>query len=287
MKVLVTGASGNVGRYVVQHLLNLGETVVAAGTDPEKLKAIFGDAVEAVTLDFEKSETFTQALAGVDRIFLMRPPHLGNPQALYPFIDAAKRQPIRLISFLSLMGVEKNPFPPHKKIEKYIERSGLPYAHIRPGFFMQNLLGVHVHEIKMRNEIFVPAGKSKTSFIDADDIGQAVAKVLSQPVLHQGKAYTLTGSEALDYCQIADLLSEVTGRRITYANPGLLKYRRDYIHNRRLESAYVNITVALYVMTRLGTAQAVTNDFYSLTGQQPKSFMAFAEANKNAFELLK
>lgn len=64
----------------------------------------------------------------------MRPPHLGKPEDLYPFIDAMKAKGIKLVSFLSLMGVENNTIPPHHKKEKYIEQVGLPFAHIRPGF---------------------------------------------------------------------------------------------------------------------------------------------------------
>ena len=106
MKILVTGASGNVGRYVIQELLIMKEEVVAAGTDKLKLKSIFGDYVDAVNLDFTKPETFEEALRQVDRIFLMRPPHLGKPEDLYPFIDFLKTYNIRLISLLSLMGVD-------------------------------------------------------------------------------------------------------------------------------------------------------------------------------------
>ncbi|WP_442262966.1 hypothetical protein [Tissierella sp.] len=102
----------------------------------------------------------------------MRPPHLGKPEDLYPFIDSMKAHNIKLVSFLSLMGVENNTIPPHHKIEKYIEKTSLPYAHIRPRFFMQNLSGIHSVEIREKNEIFVPAGRSKTSFIEHKGTGQ-------------------------------------------------------------------------------------------------------------------
>ena len=207
MKVLVTGASGNVGRYVIKELLNKKEDVVAAGTNTKKLKELFGNEVNVVHFDFTNKSTFDEALRGVDRVFLMRPPHLGKPEDLYPFIDAMKSHDIKLVSFLSLMGIEKNTIPPHHKIEKYIEKAKVPFAHIRPGFFMQNISGIHSIEIKEKNEIFVPAGKSKTSFIDAADIGLSVATLLHKPEKHKNKAYTITGSESLNYYQIAETLS--------------------------------------------------------------------------------
>lgn len=283
MKILITGASGNVGKYVAHELIVMGEEVVVAGTDPVKLNKMFGDEVKAVELDFKNPETFDTALEGIDRIFLMRPPHLGKPEDLYPFIDAVRRKPIKLLSFLSLMGVEKNTIPPHHKIEMYIEEIGLPFSHIRPGFFMQNVSGIHSAEIKEKDIIFVPAGKSKTSFIDAADIGLAIATVLHDPEMHKNSAYTITGADALDYYEVAEIITKVTGRKITYAKPGYLKYRNHYINTRGLDKGYVNVTVALYFMTRMGTAKSITDEFFKLTGKKPKAFEEFAIENIEAF----
>ena len=282
-KILVTGASGNVGRFVVEELLALGETVVAGGTKVSSLEEIFGERVTPVVLDFQNPDTFEQALAGVDRVFLMRPPHLGKASDMYPFVDAMKGKGIRLVSFLSLMGVEKNPFPPHGKIEKYLEEAQIPYAHIRPGFFMQNLSGIHAEEIRERGEIWVPAGKSRTSFIDARDIGRATAVVLHQWEKYQNTSHTLTGGEALDYYQVAEILTRVMGREIRYLNPGFLEYRRHYIGERKLDAGYVHVTMALYLMTRLGTAQGITEDFYRITGNSPRTLEEFAEENRSIF----
>lgn len=283
MKILVTGASGNVGCYVVKELLKMGENLVVAGTNIKKLREMFGDKIETVELDFTKAQTFDIALNGVDRIFLIRPPHLGKPEDLFPFIEATKKYPIKLLSFLSLMGVENNTIPPHHKIEKYIEEMGIPFAHIRPGFFMQNVSGIHSAEIKEKATIFVPAGKSKTSFIDAADIGLAIATVLHEPEKYTNTEHTITGPEALDYYQIAEILSHVTGRKITYDKPGYLKYRNYYIKKRGLDKRYVNVTVALYFMTRMGTAKDVTSEFYKLTRKHPRTFEDFARENIQDF----
>lgn len=283
MKILVTGASGNVGKYVVHELQRMNEEVVVAGTDINKLIEMFGSDVDAVSFDFTDTQTYEKALVNVDRVFLMRPPHLGKPEDLYPFIDAMKEHEIKLVTFLSLMGVEKNTIPPHHKIEKYIEFKEVPFAHIRPGFFMQNISGVHSNEIIERNEIFVPAGKSKTSFIDAADIGLAVATLLHNADEYRNTAHTITGPEALDYYQVAEILSSVTGRKIRYANPGFLRYRRYYIKQRKLDKGYVNVTVALYFMTRTGTAKEVTDTFYALTGKLPRTFREFAKDNIRSF----
>ena len=283
MKILVTGASGNVGKNVVASLLSLGEKIVVAGSNINNLRGMFGDQVDVVKFDFTNPETYSTALNGVDRVFLMRPPHLGKPKDLYPFIDAMKDHRIRMVSFLSLMGVENNPIPPHHKIEKYIEKSGIPYAHVRPGFFMQNISGVHAMEIRLLDRIFIPAGRSKTSFIDAADIGLSVATLLHNPEKYQNSAHTITGPESLSYYQIAEILSNITKRTILYSNNGFLKYRNYYIKNRGLDKKYVDVTIALYFMTRMGTAKTVTNGFFELTGKRPKTFATFALENREYF----
>ena len=281
MSVLVTGALGNVGRYVVESLLEMGENVVAADMSINKLNKVFGkiNNVRTVNFNFTEQKTFEAAMEGVDRVFLMRPPNLGKPEDLLPFVQAMARANIKLVAFLSLMGVENNPVPPHHKIEKLIKQFGIPYSFIRPGFFMQNLSGVHALEIKEQNQIFVPAGKSKTSFIDAKDIGLAAATVLCFSEKYKNTAHTITGSESLDYYQVATILSDVLRRKITYTKPSYFKYRHEYINRRGLDKGYVNVTVMLYFMTRMGTADKVTDEFEKLTGKKQRTFKEFALEN--------
>jgi len=112
----------------------------------------------------------------------------------------------------------------------------------------------------------------------------AIATVLNRPDLYKCTTHTITGPEALNYYQIADILSDVTGRPIRYRKPGFLRYRAYYIKQRGLNKAYVNVTVMLYLMTRLGTAKKITTSFEDLTGQKPKSFKAFAVTHRTAFE---
>ena len=138
-------------------------------------------------------------------------------------------------------------------------------------------------ELLKMGEMIVCAGKSKTSFVDAADVGLAVATLLHSAEKYQNTAHIITGPEAMNYYQIAEILSAVTGRKICYAKPGFCRYRRYYIENRGFAKAYINVTVALYFMTRMGTAKAVTDGFYRLTGEQPRTFLTFAQANKLAF----
>jgi uncharacterized protein YbjT (DUF2867 family) len=126
---------------------------------------------------------------------------------------------------------------------------------------MQNLSSIHSKEIKEDNEIFVPAGKSKTSFIDAADIGLSIATVLHNSEIYKNTNHTITGPQALDYYEIAEILSEATKKEITYKKPSFLSYWYHYVFKRRLDMKYVNVTVAIYFMARMGTAKEITDEF--------------------------
>lgn len=284
-KVMVTGALGNVGGYVTKYLLENGQEVVAADIDKAALEAKFSDDVTSVYFDFTDSTTFGAALHEVDRVFIMRPPHLGKPEDLKPFVEALKHKgDIKLVSFLSLIGVENNPVPPHHKIEKYIEQAGLPHCHIRPSFFMQNISGVHAFEIKHFDRIVVPAKQALTSFIDAEDIGELTAKVLSEPEKHQNRGYSITGPEAIDYVQAAKILSEELGRTVTYADPKPSLSKQYWINVRGLDKEYSTVMGMLYMMTRMGTAKKVTTVFEDVVGKKPQTFRQFVRKNLSAWQ---
>jgi len=277
-KVMVTGALGNVGGYVAKYLINNGQDVVVADINVEALQGKYGDKVKSVFFDFTDSKTFSTALQDVDRVFIMRPPHLGKPEDLKPFVEALKsKDGIKLVSFLSLIGVENNPVPPHHKIEKYIEQAGLPYCHIRPSFFMQNISGIHAFEIKHFDRIVVPVKRALTSFIDAEDIGEITAKVLSEPDKHQNRGYSITGPEAIDYYTASKILTEELGREIFYANPKPSLAKKYWIEVRGLDKEYSKVMGMLYIMTRMGTAKKTTTTFEDVMGKKPQAFRQFVK----------
>ncbi|MDL2220362.1 NmrA family NAD(P)-binding protein [Eubacteriales bacterium OttesenSCG-928-N14] len=283
--VMVTGALGNVGGYIAKYLIQNGQDIVVADINMDAMQQRYGNAAKCVLFDFTDRSTFEAALEDVDRVFIMRPPHLGKPEDIKPFVEALQNKGnIRLVCFLSLIGVENNPVPPHHKIEKYIEQANLPYCHIRPSFFMQNISGVHAFEIKHFDRIVVPVKKAKTSFIDAEDIGEITAKVLSEPEKHQNRGYSITGPEAMDYYEAAKVLSEELGREIQYTNPAPRLAKKYWIDIRALDKEYSTVMGMLYLMTRMGTAKKVTTVFEEVMGKQPQTFRAFVRKNLAAWQ---
>ena len=279
-KYLITGGTGNIGKYVVQELLAMNKDVKVAVRDLQQAAKVCSDPKAMfVKFDFLDPDTFADALDEVEYIFLVRPPQLANPHIdMLPFLKAAKDKGIKKIVFVSLLGVEQNPVVPHRKIENIIRKLEIPYVFLRPSFFMQNLNTNHQEEIQCRNEIYIPAGKAKTSFIDTRDIARAAAITLTEKQ-YQNHGITLTGETAIDYYEVADILTNVLGRKITYKNPTLLAFRKDRI-KRGASKEFANVMTLLYLMTKLGTANSTTKDLEKIIGREPISFEKYAIDHK-------
>ncbi len=274
--MLVTGATGNVGREVVKALHALGQPVRATALNSEDVTHVPTEADETVFFEFGKPETFPRAFDGVNKMFLMRPPAISDVEAhIKPVIDYAAENGVKQIAFLSLMGIEKKTHVPHYKVERFIEASGVPYTFLQPGFFMQNLDTTHHADIVEYDALFIPAGNAKTAFIDVRDIGAVAAHVLATPG-HENKAYELTGSESLTYYEVAEIFTDVLGRKITYSNPSLLRFARR-MRKRGYAWGYVAVTAGLYLSTHRGSAERISDDIRRLLGREPIKMRQYVE----------
>lgn len=280
--ILVTGALGNVGTHVVNELLALGRKVRAADRNVAALTERFGGQIEAINFDFLDPTTFAGTFEGVERMFLMRPPQISNVKRdMFPAIEAAERAGVKQAVFLSVIGIENMTFIPHYKVETYLKEKNFETTFLRCSFFMQNLSTTHRQEIRERNEIFVPVGNARTSFIDVRDIGAVAAHVLSEEG-HAGRNYDLTGAEGLDYWQAAQILSETLGREIRYRNPGPVRFFIETVR-RGASIPYAFVVMGLYSSTRYGMAEKVTGEVERLTGKRPISFKQFTEEYRDVW----
>ena len=278
--ILVIGALGNVGAEVVKQVLARGGKVRVADIDEKKLKERFGDSVESVRFDFTDPTTYQATFKDVKKMYYMRPPHLTNIQRdMYPSMDAAKRAGVTHVVFLSLIGIENAKYVPHYKVETYLHKIKMQTTCLRCSFFMQNLNTTHQREIKERNEIFVPVGNAKTSFIDVRDIGAVAALALTEQG-HSGKNYDLTGSEALDYWEATRIMSEILGREIVYRNPNPFHFFIETVR-RGTPFMFALVQMGLYTSTRFGMAENITHEVEKLAGRQPILFRQYVIDYKN------
>lgn len=280
-EILVMGALGNVGSEVVKNLLDKQVPVRAADLYPEKITTRFGSQVEACRFDFSDPATFADTFKGIRKAFIMRPPQISNiTRDMVPALEAAKAAGMIHMVFLSLIGIEQNKMVPHYQVEKWILASGLDYTFLRCSFFMQNLNTTHLAEIRDRDEIYIPVGNAKTSFLDVRDIGAVAALTLTEKG-HSKKAYALTGSEALDYYKVAEIFTEVLGRMITYQNPSSMQFFRRQTQNNKLIFAIV--TTWLYANTRKGMADTVTGEVEQLLKRSPILMQKYIEDYRSSW----
>ena len=279
--ILVTGATGNVGAEVVKELRRAGAPVVAAVRNPAKAQQSLGD-IGMVPFDFAHPETFDVAFAGVRKIFLVRPPAIADVKRyMAPAIAAAQRAGVEQVVFLSLLGVERNRWAPHYGIEQELRASGMDWTFLRASFFMQNLNTVHRDDIRDGNDIFVPAGQGKTSFIDVRDIAAIGARALVTDE-HRNQAYPLTGNMALSYGDVAGIFSDVLGRPIRYSSPSILAFAARMRARGHLWS-FIFVMIRIYTTARLGLAAAVTPDTENLLGRPPITVRQYVEDYKRCW----
>lgn len=213
--ILVTGASGQVGRGVVEELAAVGADVRAAGRQPEKLRPPAG--VPTVAADLTRPETLPAALDGVGKVFLY-----AVPDGVSGFLDAARTAGVEHVVLLSSHTVmedipEREPISRmHRVVEEAIVDSGIPYTFLRPDNFATNLLMWGWPEsIRADGVVRFPYPESHSDAIHERDLAEVAAKVLTEPG-HEGRSYHLTGAESITQRRQAELIGAAIGKPVRF-----------------------------------------------------------------------
>ena len=285
----VIGATGFVGGAVARALRDAGEEVallvphapVPDSAKPATAKHVPRDAFfdqnfrrfdqNFRRLDFRDARTFEPAMRGLKRLFLMRPPAIGNVERwVFPLLAEAIKAGVERIVFLSVAGAETRAYLPHAKLEARLaqltQHTGLKVGILRPGFFAQNLLSAYREDIKHDDRLYVCAAAGKVAFVDTEDVGAVAARALMDGSL-DGKAATLTGRCALTFDEVAALLSDALSRRIVYTRasvPGFFCHRVFHRGSNVMEAL---IITALHASLRRGEAAAVSPELATLLGR--------------------
>jgi uncharacterized protein YbjT (DUF2867 family) len=280
--ILVTGATGTIGRDVARLLSENGVSVRAGVRDQAKARKQFGSNIALAPFDFENEKAFSKALDGVEKVFLL-PPLLPNQlEVMNTFVDAAKRAGVRHIVKLSAIGVDDETQPKavkwHGANERHIRESGVAFTFLRPNSFMQNFI---TYFAPRNGAIYLPWGNGTASFVDTRDIASVAAKALTSDG-HGGRIYTLTGPATLGIAEVALILSEVTGREFKYVDVPEAA-ARDGMLQAAVPQWQVELVLELHAVNKQNRWSSVTSDIEKVTGTPPTDFAQFGRDHADKF----
>ncbi|GMA61297.1 NAD(P)H-binding protein [Alicyclobacillus fastidiosus] len=270
--ILVTGATGNVGRHIVDNLCKGGHQVRVLTRNPAKVS--FPAEVEVAIGDLTAPETLKEALDGVQSVYLVRVP--GSEA----FPQIAKAFSVERIVFLSSSAVElpvgnaigRN----HLNTEELIRASGIKWTFLRPGAFMSNAFQ-WAGSIRTEGIVRAPFGDVATTPVDPRDIADVAAEVLSS-YGHEGKIYTLTGPKLLTTIEQVKILSNILGKDIRF------EHMAEEIAKETMKRfAPSEVVEALFQILR-EPPTAVLNTVQDITGRRPRTFQQWATDNAGAFQ---
>ena len=283
--ILVVGATGTIGKYVVTGLKAKGEQVRAMIHNPEKAPpAAREPGVEYVTGDLENPESVIAALQGAEKAFLLSPEDPRMAELHGKFAAAAKDAGLRHLVRLSILPA--NPDAPlplakwHGEADRLVMESGVPYTILRPASFMQNFLR-SAGTIASEGAIFGAMGDGKVGHIDTRDIAEVAVAVLTSEG-HEGQIYPLTGPESLSMAEVAARLSTTLGKTIRYVNVSP-EQAKSGMMAMGMPDWRADAWVGLGGMIAMGKADMATPAVKNILGREPHNVDQFATEYAQAF----
>jgi uncharacterized protein YbjT (DUF2867 family) len=280
--ILVTGATGNTGRAVVDALIERGAPVramVRAEADRGKLRP----GVESVVADFDDSPAIEAAVDGAERAYLVTPSSAEAEEQQKRFAELAAKAGVRHLVVLSQLGAQEHSpdrfLRYHGVVEQHVRDLGIGYTILRPNLYFQGLL-TFAGSISTEGTFYAPIGDATVSAVDVRDIAAVAAVVLTESG-HEGATYTLTGPQAITHAQIAAALTAALGRTITFTDVPPEAF--DASIRNLLPPWQVDGLLEDYAHYRRGEAAAVSPVVEEVTGSAPHSIDQFARDYATAF----
>lgn len=276
-KILVLGATGNVGRPLVRALMARGEAVKAASRSGKPV-----DGAEGVAFDVADPMTFPHAFEGVDRAFVMLPGGYTEAKALLlPVIEAAATRGVKVV-LLSVLGVDADDSIPYRQAELALEKSGVRWVVLRPNWFTDNFINYWKPGIDAAGVIALPAADGKSSFIDVRDIADSAAVALTTDRF-DNKAFNLTGPEAIGYADAAALISEAAGKPVVYHPIDDDTFVGNLV-GAGVPEVYARFLASIFYPVREGWTAVITNDVRTLTGHPARRVADWVKENAAVFK---
>ncbi|MFI6599535.1 SDR family oxidoreductase [Nonomuraea sp. NPDC050536] len=288
--ILVTGATGLSGSAVVRECVRQGVPVRALTRDRGRARRLDGlPGVELVEGDMSRPDSLKAALDGVHRVLMISSARERMLETQCTFIDAAGAAGVPYIVKYSGkeagVGFDLEAFTgtrEHAAIERHLEASGMAWTQLRPSQFMQFYLpGTLTGVDPERRELRMPIGETRLAPVDVEDVAK-VAVALLRSDGHQGRAYDISGPEALSMKEVAERISEATGTAFHYVNLTLEDKLRE-LESRGTPALAMRIVGELLAERLRRPETHVWTETHQRFGLEPTTFLDFARRNARAF----
>ncbi|HET8865491.1 MAG TPA: SDR family oxidoreductase [Gracilimonas sp.] len=277
--ILITGANGNLGTKTINFLLDKKPDAEIAGLvrSEEKGAELKKKGVEIRIGDYTDYPSIEDTLQGIDTLLLISSSTLeGRAQQHSNVIKTAKEAGVSQIFYTSIVKAEKelSPLSPdHAKTEKLIKESGIPYTIYRNAFYMEFLPLFLGNALESGQWAFPSNGKAINLALRSE-MADALANGLADPEKHENRIYEITSNQAYTLDQIAEFLSEASGKQISYTDVSISKFK-----NTLEEIGLPEEQIAMSVMTAEtfvnGALDFTFNDMEKLLGRKPTGLDSF------------
>ena len=281
--ILITGASGSVGKTVLQEAIGKEPKVRAMYRSKEEAaKAPAG--CEPVVADFSDKQSLRGAVEGVTSVFLVCSPIPQLVELESNVVDVCKESGVKHVVLNSAMGAGDygKSFPSwHRKVEDKLKASGMSYTILRPNGFLQNIVAFHAASIRTQGAFYQAMGDAKVSYLDVGDIAAVAVKAL-QGGAHAGKTYELNGPEAISNEEMAKRISKVGGRPVKFVDiPEAAQ--REAMLGLGMPDWQVTALLELQQYYKQGGGAKTDGLLKSLLGREPVTLDQYLNANAREF----
>ena len=274
MKIAITGATGQLGHYVIQALLTKtdAQNIVALVRDLNKAQHLKAQGVELRHFDYDQTETLAPALEGIDKLLLISANEIGRRTPQHQaVIQAAQQSNVPYIAYTSLLNADASTLglsQEHRETEALIKNSGLTYTFLRNNWYTENYLAGLSHAIES-GTLYGAANDGKISSASRIDYAEAAATVLVSDT-HENRIYELAGSTAFTLQDFANTISEVSGQAVQYKNLTSEQYHQALVQA-GLPTGLVDVIVDADVKTQTGAMFSDSKDLEKLIGRKTTS----------------
>ncbi|MGQ4484534.1 SDR family oxidoreductase [Streptomyces sp. SAS_281] len=270
MSIVVTGATGALGRLVVDHLLATvpAAQVAAVVRDKEKAAGLAARGVELRIADYGRPETLADAFRPGDRVLLISGNQVGSRVAQHgAVIDAAKAAGVAQLAYTGILGGPDADFTladEHRATEQLILDSGLPYTFLRNGWYTENQTE-NLAPVLAHGAVVASAGDGRIAYASRDDYAAAASAVLTGEG-HLNRAYELSGDTALSYAEYAAEVAKATGKEIAH-NDVPAAVHQEILTGAGLPEGFAAILVDVDQAVRRGKLAGTSGDLARLIGR--------------------